>query len=350
VTSYQELVLRHFREGVSVRQQCAAHCTRAIVTAAERIARTIRGGGKVLLFGNGGSAADAQHFAAELVGRYHRERHPLPAIALTTDSSALTAIGNDYGFREVFARQLRGLAQPGDVAIAISTSGNSANVVAAVEAARDLEVTVIGLTGGNGGDLARLADIAIVVPTTQTSHIQEAHGACVHVLCELVEDGLSGALQPPDRIEPGRTSSKMIDIPTLLRWRDSQLRAGRTVVWADGCFDAIGAAEVDRLEEARALGDRLAVGVIGSFGQSSQGCARTARVVAALACVDRVVMVNGEGLEELLGRLRPDMAARPATARADGCLRDTFLSDKNCARERPVDPPGRSGTPESKGR
>jgi D-sedoheptulose 7-phosphate isomerase len=144
----------------------------------------------VLLFGNGGSASDAQHVAAELVGRFARERAPLPAIALTTDTSALTAIANDYGFEEVFARQVRALGRPGDVAVAISTSGNSPNVLRGAEAAREMGMTVVALTGAGGGALAAASDLCVNVPSDDTPRIQECHLTVEHVLCEAVENFL----------------------------------------------------------------------------------------------------------------------------------------------------------------
>lgn len=151
------------------------------------VIETFRTGNKVLICGNGGSAADAQHIAAEFVGRYEAERVSLPAIALTTDTSALTAIGNDYGFDSVFARQIESLAQQGDCLIAISTSGNSANIIAAVMKAREIKCRVIGLTGSAGKKLAGLSDASILVPSKRTARIQEAHITIAHIWCEMVD-------------------------------------------------------------------------------------------------------------------------------------------------------------------
>ena len=158
--------------------------------AGQLIAKSLAEGGKLLSCGNGGSAADAQHIASELTGRFLKDRRPLAAIALTTDTSALTCIGNDYSFDEVFARPLRGLGRQGDVLFAISTSGNSANVRRAAEAARELGITVIGLLGRNGGAIKALSDVAIVVPNDVTARIQEAHLLIIHTLCGLVEQHL----------------------------------------------------------------------------------------------------------------------------------------------------------------
>jgi D-sedoheptulose 7-phosphate isomerase len=161
-----------------------------IEAAGEAMARCLRDGGKIMFCGNGGSAADAQHLAAELTGRFIKDRRPLAAIALTTDTSALTSIGNDYAFNEVFSRPLRGLARRGDCLVAISTSGNSGNVKQAVLAATELGVISIGLLGRDGGALKSICDQAIVVPSPVTARIQEAHILIGHTLCGLVERAL----------------------------------------------------------------------------------------------------------------------------------------------------------------
>jgi D-sedoheptulose 7-phosphate isomerase len=185
-------VVSGLREGAELRIQLAQTLGPKIVDAAQLIAECLSGGGKVLLFGNGGSAADAQHLAAELVGRFVLERSPLPGIALTTDSSILTAVGNDYGFDQVFVRQVLALGRPKDVAIGISTSGNSPNVIKAVQAAAGRGLRTIGFAGRDGGALANAVEIAITVPSMNTARIQECHIAVGHVLCELVENELFG--------------------------------------------------------------------------------------------------------------------------------------------------------------
>ncbi len=145
---------------------------------------------KLILFGNGGSAADAQHFAAEIAGRFKIERRALPAIALTTDTSILTAIGNDYGFDRIFSRQVEALAVAGDIAVGISTSGNSPNVALALEAARNQGCRTVALLGKDGGTICKLADLAIIIPSFDTPHIQEGHITIIHILCDLIEQGL----------------------------------------------------------------------------------------------------------------------------------------------------------------
>ena len=164
----------------------------ALEQAIELVAGALAGGRKVLLFGNGGSAADAQHIAAELVGRYQRERRALPAIALTTDTSILTALANDYSYADVFARQVEALGGEGDVLIGISTSGNSANVLAAVRAAKARGLATIGLAGESGGQLREAADVCFCVPSRSTSRIQETHITVGHALCEMIESELFG--------------------------------------------------------------------------------------------------------------------------------------------------------------
>ncbi|RUM44615.1 MAG: D-sedoheptulose 7-phosphate isomerase [Hydrogenimonas sp.] len=159
-----------------------------IYTAGVIATETLEAGHKILLCGNGGSAADAQHIAAELTGRYKIERKGLPAIALTTDTSALTAIGNDYGYEHVFARQLEALAQKGDLLIAISTSGNSQNVLYALEKAKEIGCRTVGLSGKGGGKMSDLCDINIVVPSDDTARIQEMHIMIGHILCQLIDN------------------------------------------------------------------------------------------------------------------------------------------------------------------
>jgi len=161
-----------------------------IVQAAGMIVDSYRSGGKVAAFGNGGSAADAAHIVGELVGRFGRDRPPLSAIALTDNAPSLTAISNDYAFEEAFARQVRAVGTAGDVAVAISTSGNSANVIAAVAAAREIGMKTIGLTGADGGRLAREVDLCLSYPAQITPRVQEGHAFIGHMICELVEDDL----------------------------------------------------------------------------------------------------------------------------------------------------------------
>jgi D-sedoheptulose 7-phosphate isomerase len=164
-----------------------------VAKAVEMIHSSLAAGGKLLIAGNGGSAADAQHIAAELTGRFLRERKPLPALALHANSSALTAIGNDYGYEHVFARELAAHARPGDVLLAISTSGGSKNILRAIEEARQKRVSVIGMTGESGGAMRAACDLCLCVPSKSTARIQEMHIMIGHTICELLEEGMTQA-------------------------------------------------------------------------------------------------------------------------------------------------------------
>ncbi len=195
----EERIRMHFHESAQLKQQSAALLAEPLAQAIAALSNALANGGRVLACGNGGSAADAQHFAAELVGRFERERPELAAVALSTDSSILTAIGNDYGFDQVFARQVRALGQPGDVLLAISTSGNSPNVVEAVRAAQERDMSVIGLSGKGGGQLTALlrdVDVHLCVPHDRTARIQELHLLMIHCICDGVDWTLMG--EPED--------------------------------------------------------------------------------------------------------------------------------------------------------
>jgi phosphoheptose isomerase len=180
-------------EAIALHQRVRAAGLDTTIAAAGAIVASLRQGGKVLVFGNGGSAADAAHAAAELVGRFGRERRGYAAVALTADSSVLTSIANDYGFERIFARQIEALGQPGDVAFAITTSGESANTIQALEAARAMRLTTIAMTGRDGGAAGRLADVHVNVPSASTPRIQEVHRTLLHVICDLVETELSAS-------------------------------------------------------------------------------------------------------------------------------------------------------------
>jgi D-sedoheptulose 7-phosphate isomerase len=184
-----DLVATYFGDSVSTMQQAAGDekLHRAIRTIANRIEDIFRSGKKLMIAGNGGSAGDAQHIAGEFLARFVLDRAPLPALALSTDTSVLTAIGNDYGFQHVFERQVRGLGKRGDGLIAISTSGRSPNIIAALRAARELGVTAIGFTGSEGGAMKDLCDVCLFAPTDQTPLIQQIHITAAHIICSLVE-------------------------------------------------------------------------------------------------------------------------------------------------------------------
>ena len=183
-----EQIEQRFQESAEVKRRFVRTHADRIAQVAECIVNTIEAGGKLLFFGNGGSATDASHLAAEFVGRYARDRAPWPALALATDMAAVTCIANDYGYGDVFARQIDALGHPNDLAIAISTSGNSSNVVKGVETARRKGLMTVAWTGHDGGALARLVDHPFIVPSTVTARIQECHITLGHVLCEMVEE------------------------------------------------------------------------------------------------------------------------------------------------------------------
>lgn len=184
----EDLAREELAAGIALREQAAETFPQPLTQAAELIAASLKAGGKLLICGNGGSAADAQHYATELVARlYQRERPAMAAVALTTDTSALTALANDYGFDRVFARQVEALGRPGDVLLGLSTSGNSANVIEAIKMAREKEMKVVSFTG-DGGKMAELSDLVLAVPSGNTMRIQEIHLTLGHVLCKLIEE------------------------------------------------------------------------------------------------------------------------------------------------------------------
>lgn len=193
MTDMQSVIREHMEASIAAKRRVLDQLLPVIESAAQTIIGAVRTGNKVLFFGNGGSASDAQHLAAEFVGRYEKERRALPSIALTTDTSILTAVANDYSFDTIFARQIEALGVRGDVAFGISTSGNSKNVNQAILAAKAKGLKTIGLTGRSGGELAKIADITIVIPVERTAHIQECHIAIGHVLCRLVDEAVTAA-------------------------------------------------------------------------------------------------------------------------------------------------------------
>ncbi len=195
---FQDRINQHFQSSIETKQQSMAVLAPAIEQAGEMMVQSLLAGGKILTCGNGGSAGDAQHFSSELLNRFERERPSLPAIALTTDSSTLTSIANDYHYNEVFSKQIRALGNGNDILLAISTSGNSANVVQAIQAAHDREMRVVALTGKDGGDMASLLtadDMEIRVPSNITARIQEVHLLVIHCLCDFIDWQLFGPME-----------------------------------------------------------------------------------------------------------------------------------------------------------
>jgi D-sedoheptulose 7-phosphate isomerase len=183
----ENIILKRFKENTDVKTRFLKENLPRLIDGIKLISHAFEAGNKLFFFGNGGSAADAQHLAAEFVNRYIMDRPPLPAIALTTDTSILTSVSNDMAFNQIFAKQLRALGKEGDVAIGISTSGNSSNVIKAFEVAKEMGMKTVALTGNDGGMLAKIADISLTVPSTSTPRIQETHILIGHILCEMAE-------------------------------------------------------------------------------------------------------------------------------------------------------------------
>lgn len=301
----------------------------AIADAAELVRGAILAGRKILLCGNGGSAADAQHIAAELVGRYVLDRRPLAAISLTTDTSALTSIANDYGYEHVFSRQVEALGAPGDVLIAITTSGTSKNVLAAVAAARARGMKVVGLTGRSGAAFAASCDACVAVASGVTARIQECHIAIGHLLCEAVDEafasaGAAGARGNGHPIAPVTTPAaapaKQRTLEELIAWREDQRARKRTVVWTNGVFDVLHAGHLASLRGARQFGDVLVVGVNGDASvRAAKGparpvfpCEERVALLAALELVDAILVFDDPTPERVLAQLRPDVHAKGA--------------------------------------
>jgi D-sedoheptulose 7-phosphate isomerase len=192
----ENIILKRFKESSEVKTRFLKENLPRLLELIKLIAHAFEAGNKIFFFGNGGSAADAQHLAAEFVNRYIMDRPPLPAIALTTDTSILTSVSNDIAFKEIFAKQLRALGKEGDVAIGISTSGNSSNAIKAFEVAKEMGMKTVALTGNDGGVLAKMADLSLIVSSTSTPRIQEAHILIGHILCEMVEHQLFYKVSP----------------------------------------------------------------------------------------------------------------------------------------------------------
>jgi phosphoheptose isomerase len=313
--SLEQMIWDRLEEGAELRRGLARIALDRVAKAAVELTECLRGGGKALIFGNGGSAADAQHLATELVGRFGKDRSPLAALALTTDTSALTAIGNDYGFDEVFARQVRALARGGDIVIAISTSGRSPNVINGAKAARAAGVPTIALTGGDGGELALLADTSIVVPSENPARVQEVHIAITHIMSEIVESSLF----PGDRV--------VMDVPRgVRRWddllvlRDRWRSDGKVVVWTNGCFDVLHVGHLHCLEQAKRLGDVLVVGVnsdasvrqLKGPGRPIFPLAERMGMLAGFRATDYVVAFEGTTPEGAIAELKPDLDVKGA--------------------------------------
>jgi len=309
-------------DGVRLRSQLLVEHADSIAAAGDLLRDALLAGHRVLLCGNGGSAADAQHISAELTGRYVIERRPLPAIALHTDTSAITAIANDYGYEHVFSRQVEAHGQAGDVLIAISTSGGSKSIHAAVAAARARRMKVIGLTGAKGKAFAQSCDVGIAVPATTTARIQECHITIGHILCEMVDE----AFAPEANTGPVETmlrlsdSTKEYSVAELLAWRDGMRQRKRTVVWTNGVFDVLHIGHLESLRAARQFGDALVVGVNSDASvKANKGPERPifparerVEMLAALELVDAVIVFDDLTPERILAAVKPDVHVKGA--------------------------------------
>ncbi len=314
------LVRTALKSGIRLRQALVTTCAADIVRCASLIREAFAGGHKLLLCGNGGSAADAQHIAAELVGRFAMERAGLPAIALTTDTSALTAIANDYGYEAVFARQVEALGQSGDVLIAITTSGQSPNVLRAIDVARQRGMKVIAWTGARGAALVERCDAGVAVPSNNTARIQECHIAIGHALCELVEaEPRAQRVSRPKVVDLVR-SPKLYTLPALCKLRERCRAARQTVAWTNGVFDVLHVGHLHSLRAARAYGDLLFVGINSDATvRAAKGpnrpifpVAERVEMLAALEVVDAILVFHEPDPVRVLSALKPDVHVKGA--------------------------------------
>jgi cytidyltransferase-like protein len=283
---------------------------RQLEDAARALLGCLQTGGKVLVFGNGGSAAHAQHMAAEFVGRLRHVRAPLPAVALTADAAVITAIANDFGFEQIFARQITALGNRGDIAVALSTSGESPNIIAGARAAQAAGMRVLAITGADG-QLAREADLVVRAPRADAQLIQEAHAVAVHVLCEAVETHFTHGRSPEGST---RAAAKVLSTSELQAMRLGWRAAGYPVVWTSGRFDLLHVGHVRYLEMAKGLGGILIVGVLDSAMTVGRGSDHAvvsprdrAELVAGLASVDFVTILGAAEPHDLLRLLQPDV-------------------------------------------
>jgi phosphoheptose isomerase len=311
---WTESVRDHLFAAAQMKQSLLETHAALVARLAVTMARAFFKGNKVILCGNGGSASDAQHIAAEFVGRFRRERMALPSLALTANAAAMTAIANDYGYENVFDRQVRALAKPGDVFIGLTTSGQSPNVVAAAKTAKSLGLSTVSFTGGKPSPLSEICDIHVSVPSTVTARVQEAHVLLCHIACEVVDDLLFGETQPPAGLGHLHLP-KLTTVEDLLTVRNRWRRLGLKVVWTNGCFDLIHVGHVRNLTAAKQLGDILVVGVNSDESvRSIKGEMRPivpdedrAELISALACVDHVVIFNDSDPTNVIALLKPDV-------------------------------------------
>ncbi len=272
----------------------------------------LKAGHRILVCGNGGSASDAEHMAGELVGRFGYDRASLPCVSLCTPSATFTAIANDYGYEQVFKRQVQGLGSAGDVLIGLSTSGNSPNIVEAFKTAKELKISTIAMTGSRDSKLSQIADLTVRAPSARTPRIQEIHGLLLHSMCRAIEEEIFPGKAPAPALPAGKIISGS-DLPLLAAaLKDYQ------AVFTNGCFDILHAGHVTYLEQARAQGDRLIVAVnddasvsrLKGPGRPINSVDRRMAVLAGLEAVDWVVCFAEDTPEALLAQVRPDVLVK----------------------------------------
>ncbi len=316
---FTESVRSQLLDSAMLKQDLADSHAGRIASMAVMIARAFCTGNKVLLCGNGGSASDAQHIAAEFVGRFRRERMALPSIALTANGPIVTAIGNDYGYEHVFERQVNALGKPGDVFIGITTSGHSPNVLAAATTARRLGLHTVSLTGSRPTPLSEVCDLHLGVPASSTARIQECHLLMCHAACELVDEILfpeGDDLSAFDRLALPKLTTLSDVLAVRGLWRSLGLR----VVWTNGCFDLMHVGHIRNLQAAKALGDILVVGVNSDRSvRSIKGEVRPivqdadrAELLSVLDCVDHVIIFDDLDPTQTITKLQPDVHTKGA--------------------------------------
>ncbi len=303
----------HLRTSGETKLKLAERHAIEIEFLARAVAKCLLDGGKILTCGNGGSASDSEHITAEFVGRFRRERRSLPSVALTGPASLVTAIANDYGYDQVFSRQVEGQGRPGDILFAISTSGNSQSVINAVIAARKKGILTVAFSGDSGGKLAPSADIAIRVPSTVTAHIQEAHITVAHMICEMADELIEQAGEH-------HPHGKLRTIEDLAELRQTWRSQGRTVVWTNGVFDLVHVGHLRNLRDAKAQGDILIVGVnsdrsvraVKGESRPIQNEDSRAELLAGLEPVDYVTIFDEDTPVAALEKIRPDVHCKGA--------------------------------------
>ena len=309
--SFTELIHNHLENSAATKRKIADLYSGEIEAIGRDVAHCLLSGGKILLCGNGGSASDSEHIAAEFVGRFRRERRSLPAISLTIPGSLITAIGNDYGYEQVFSRQVEGQGTAKDMLFCFSTSGNSPSVIRAAVVARTLGLKTVGFTGQAGGALANQVDLAIRVPSTITAHIQESHITIGHMVCEIADELIERAGTVSIPLLPRKVQS----LKTLVSLRRQWKAEAKTVVWSNGCFDLLHNGHVRNLQDAKAAGDILIVGVNSDESvKTNKGPKRPvqsetdrAEMIAALGCVDYVTVFSEKTPIAMLEALQPDI-------------------------------------------